>query len=80
MGTSQHYSKIMDIFLLTSTFSLPDEEIEIVYSYWDGSGHRRRVQVSESVWSLSMHKENAFSMFIVDEERTHDPVLPSKVS
>lgn len=26
------------------------EDIEIVYSYWDGSGHRKAVTVSSSVW------------------------------
>lgn len=31
---------------------LKNEEIEIVYSYWDGSGHRKSVTVSSVVQTL----------------------------
>ena len=26
-----------------------DEDIDITYSYWDGSGHRKHVQVRENM-------------------------------
>lgn len=32
-------------------FSLTAETVEITYSYWDGSGHRKKVQVS-SYWNI----------------------------
>lgn len=29
----------------TDMYLCPDEEIEITFSYWDGSGHRKTVKV-----------------------------------
>ena len=35
---------------LTKQERIKKEDIEITYSYWDGSGHRKTVVVSEFVW------------------------------
>jgi len=35
--------------------SMKKEEIEIVYSYWDGSGHRKSVTVSVDLECCSIH-------------------------
>ena len=45
---------------------MKQEEIEITYSYWDGSGHRKSVKVSLVLWALwegPDHVEHARGLF-----------------
>lgn len=47
----------------------PGEEIEITFSYWDGSGHRKTVKVKhdekrQHVWGQSTHTSSVFSQQI----------------
>jgi len=37
------------------------EEIEVVYSYWDGSGHRKSVTVSNEHFSSTIYSLNALA-------------------
>ena len=34
--------------------TLKEEEIEITFSYWDGSGHRRTVRMKKGNWQPLM--------------------------
>lgn len=70
----------------------PGEEIEITFSYWDGSGHRKTVKVQDTATYWRLRKSAALpAPFInpstyqtsplclcVDEEGQHHPELPAE--
>ena len=71
----------MNIFFLY-TFTCIDEDVEITYSYWDGSGHRRHITVSETV-ILSKKSDfynHGLVMPLLDEEGSHYSSVSAQVS
>lgn len=49
---SNKCSMCVDSLLMVRLCPCLDEEIQITYSYWDGSGHRKRVKVCNGHWLL----------------------------
>ena len=47
-----------------------DEDIEITYSYWDGSGHRRHITVSEEATVAKQGLKYMYALCL-DEEGPH---------
>ena len=53
------------------------EDVQITYSYWDGSGHRRSVTVSHLKVVYHTH---CCHDYLVDAERQHNSSVPTEVS
>ena len=56
------------------------EEIDITYSYWDGSGHRRHIKVCVCVCVLMGGGYDSYLFLFTDAERKHNSTVSSKMS
>lgn len=56
---------------VTNKFSLEcvlvDEDVEITYSYWDGSGHRRTIKVKQQDNIITVYCKTIIQILIIQK-------------